>query len=98
MHFVVIRERGAAWNSSREMHEQEEWAKHAAFMNDLVSAGFIIFGGPLGDGSRILLVVDAEGDEAIRESFEADPWTRMQLLSIVAVDRWQILLGDLGKR
>lgn len=40
------------------MAEQEKWGEHAAFMNALVKDGFIVLGGPLGDGTRILLIVD----------------------------------------
>ncbi len=60
MYFAVTRERGGAWDGSRVMPDQQEWGKHADFMNDLVSTGFVILGGPLEAGARILLVVDAE--------------------------------------
>ena len=35
MYFAVTRERGEAWDGSRSMTEQENWAEHAAFMNAL---------------------------------------------------------------
>ena len=51
-YFVVTNEHGSAWNESRSLIEQEGWAEHAAFMNKLVDEGFIVLGGPIGDGSR----------------------------------------------
>ena len=56
--------------------------------------GFIVLGGPLGDGSRVLLVIEAENEEEIQTRLDADPWTSMGLLFIASVDRWEILLGN----
>jgi hypothetical protein len=35
------------------MPEQEKWVEQAAFMNALAEDGFVVLGGPLGDGARI---------------------------------------------
>jgi uncharacterized protein YciI len=75
------------------MIEQDEWAAHAAFMNALVDDGFVVVGGPLGDGEHTLLMVDAASEHAIHERLATDPWTPMGLLSIVDVQPWRILLG-----
>jgi uncharacterized protein YciI len=75
------------------MPEQEKWAEHAAFMNALAEDGFVVLGGPLGDGARILLIMDANSEEAIQTRLAADPWTPMGLLRIAKVERWEILLG-----
>jgi uncharacterized protein YciI len=91
--YAVIRERGSAWDVSRSMREQEKWAEHAAFMDGLDEAGFVIMGGPLGDDEEVLLIVNAENEEAIHARLAADPWTPMDLLRVRNVKRWQILLG-----
>jgi uncharacterized protein YciI len=75
------------------MPEQEKWAEHAAFMNALADDGFVVLGGPLGDGARILLIIDADSEGAIQTRLAADPWTPMGLLRIAKVERWEILLG-----
>jgi hypothetical protein len=75
------------------MREQEQWDEHAAFMEALVDDGFVVFGGPLGDGSQILLIVDAEGEPEIDARLADDPWTPMRLLRIARIERWEILLG-----
>src|SRR2546428_12785505 len=93
-YFLVTRERGPAWNRSCSMREQEEWAGHAVFMNKLAEEGFIVLGGPLGDGSRILLVVRADSENAIETLLSADPWTPMELLKIAKIEPWEILLGN----
>ena len=76
------------------MHEQDEWDRHASFMNELVASGFVKFGGPLDDGQEILLLVHAESDAEIIARLDEDPWTPMGLLEIVSVKRWEILLGN----
>jgi hypothetical protein len=75
------------------MREQERWDDHAAFMDGLASDGFIVLGGPLGDGSRFMHVVDATGEPEIEERLAEDPWTPMGLLRLASVEPWKILLA-----
>lgn len=92
-YYAVTRERGANWNADLPMRQQEQWPEHAAFMNALVDEGFIILGGPLGDGQKVLLVINAESEHAIAARFADDPWTAMGLLRIATIERWEILLA-----
>lgn len=91
-YFVVVRERGVAWNPSLPMAEQELWEAHAEFMNELVDDGFVVLGGPVGNGDRVLLIVDAASETELRARLAGDPWSP-QLLTIASVERWTILLG-----
>ena len=75
------------------MSEQAGWQEHAAFMNALVNAGFIVLGGPLGDGHALLLLVNAQNMEAVGEQFASDPWTAVGLLRITKIEPWDLLLG-----
>ncbi len=77
------------------MEEQEQWPEHARFMNELASSGFIL-GCPLGDGERILLVIEAESAEVVSSRLAADPWSATGLLEIVGIDPWSILLDGRG--
>ena len=43
-------------------------------MDKLVDAGFVILGGPLGDGTWILLVVEAADQPEIEMRLGEDPW------------------------
>ena len=76
-----------------EMDEQDRWAEHAAFMNDLVASEFVVLGGPLGEDGHVLLIVDAPDEEAIPARLAGDPWTAMGLLEVTRVESWEILLG-----
>jgi len=90
--FAVVRVRGAAWQSDRPMREQQAWSEHAAFMNGLAASRFIVLGGPLGNGERVLHIVEAESERAVRERLAHDPWERMSLLRTDSVESWDVLL------
>ena len=91
--FVVIRSHGQAWQPNLPMRGQAAWDAHAAFMNGLAADGFVVLGGPLGDGDRTLLIVEAVSPEAVRSRLEPDPWTGMGLLRTDSITPWQILLA-----
>jgi uncharacterized protein YciI len=91
-YFVVIREPGSSWDRSRPMREQDGWDAHARFMDDLASDGFVVLGGPLGDGTRFLLIIDAESPAEIEARLAEDPWTRTDQLRIANIEPLEILL------
>lgn len=90
--FAVIRVRGTAWQSDRPMREQPAWPEHAEFMNALAASRFIVRGGPLGTGERVLHIIEAPSERAIRERLAQDPWEKMALLRTDSVEPWNVLL------
>jgi uncharacterized protein YciI len=92
---VVLRRRGAQWDPSRSLEDQSGWAEHALFMDELVDAGFVILGGPLADEERVVLVVEAESEDAVRATLAQDPWSETHL-RVDTVDPWTIRLD--GRR
>ena len=93
--FVVLRRVGPRWDSSRLLEEQSGWPEHAAFMDGLVAQGFVVLGGPLADELRVVLVVEAESEDAVRATLARDPWSKTHLV-VESVDRWTIRLD--GRR
>ena len=61
-------------------------------MDGLVDDGFIVLGGPLGDGQRTLHLVEAAGEQEIRSRMAEDPWASMGLLRIGTIEPWQLWL------
>ena len=51
---------------ARPLEEQSGWAAHAAFMDDLVDAGFLVLGGPLEDEERVVHAVSAGSPEEVQ--------------------------------
>jgi uncharacterized protein YciI len=74
------------------MREQVLWDEHARFMDDLVKTGFVVLGGPLEGGRRVLLIVSADDEEALRAKFADDPWIANGMLTISHVEPWTVLL------
>jgi uncharacterized protein YciI len=74
------------------MREQALWDEHARFMDDLVDTGFVVLGGPLEGGRRVLLIVSAEDEAALRARFADDPWIQNGMLTVSHVEPWTVLL------
>jgi uncharacterized protein YciI len=90
--YTVRERRGGPWDWSRDLREQEGFGEHARFMDGLVESGFVVLGGPLAGDREVLLVVDAPGEDAIRERLAEDPWIRSGMLTVTTIERWTILL------
>jgi uncharacterized protein YciI len=93
--FVVQRRSGPRYDPSRPLEEQTDWPAHASFMDGLVDDGFVVLGGPLADEHRVVLVIQAESEDAVRDTLARDPWSGTHLL-VDSVDRWTIRLD--GRR
>jgi hypothetical protein len=73
------------------MEEQSGWPAHAAFMDALVAAGFVVLGGPLAGERRVVLAVEAGSESVVRDTLARDPWSRTHL-QIDAIEPWTIRL------
>jgi uncharacterized protein YciI len=92
---VVLRRSGPEWDASRPLEEQSGWPAHAAFMDGLVDAGFIVLGGPLADEARVVHAVEAESAAAVRTTLARDPWSETHLV-VDTIDPWTIRLDGRG--
>jgi hypothetical protein len=90
--FALTTRHGPGWDASRGIREQQAWDEHASFMDGLVDDGFVILGGPLDDGQRTLLMVEARDEQEVVARMGEDPWALLGLLRIGALDRWSIWL------
>jgi uncharacterized protein YciI len=88
--FAVRLVHGPGWDSSRQIRGQQGWAEHAAFMDGLVDDGWIILGGPVGDGEQTLHVVEAADEDEVRARLAADPWAQAGLLRIGTIEPWAL--------
>lgn len=92
-YFLVERAKGPAWDHEKPRREQAGWDSHAAFMDALADDGFVVLGGPIGegDGDNALLVIDAESESAVRARLGDDPWGE-DMLTIESVRPWSVWL------
>ncbi len=89
--FAVLEERFGAWDWSRDLREQDGFADHAAVMDALVADGFIVLGGPVGEGKHVLLIVDADDSADVHARLAVDPWIG-ERLRVTRIEPWTILL------
>lgn len=92
--FAVRLVHGPGWDPSRRIRDQDGWDEHAAFMDGLVDDGFIILGGPVGEGEQTLHVVEAADENEIRARLDWDPWAAAGLLQIGAIEPWALWLDS----
>jgi uncharacterized protein YciI len=97
MFHVVVRRSGPEYDHARPLEEQPGWDAHAAFMDGLVDAGFVVLGGPLGGGQRVVHAVEAESEDAVRAILARDPWSGSHLV-VETVEPWTIRLDGRGVR
>jgi uncharacterized protein YciI len=91
MFLVTLRRSGPRYDHSKPLEEQSGWPAHASFMDALVDAGFVILGGPLADEDRVVHAVEAESEEAVRDTLARDPWSETHL-RVESVEPWTIRL------
>jgi len=95
-YYAVIREAGPGW-AHGGIAAQPDVGAHAAFMNGLADEGIVLFAGPLAGSEnarlRVLLIVDADHDDEIRNRLADDPWVRTNRLVITSIEPWNLMVG-----
>jgi uncharacterized protein len=90
--FLLFQKQGPSWVPGRPTREQPLWEDHAAFIDPLFLAGYVVMAGPYADYSRALLVVKAKDAEEVRTLFLEDPWAKNGILIPDAVVEWTVYL------
>jgi hypothetical protein len=62
-------------------------------MDKLMADGRVILGGPIGDGTDVLVVVDAADEDDLRATFAQDPWAD-RILRIGRIQPWTLWLDS----
>lgn len=61
-------------------------------MNQLAASGFVVMGGLLENTDEVLLAIEAQTEESLRETLRRDPWSEAGILNVTSVQRWTVLL------
>jgi hypothetical protein len=95
-YFIATNVAGPTWVPARAMRDQDGWAEHAAFVNGLMRDGFVVLGGPVGDGHphRAILIVVSKDEESARDRLKVDPWIRSGILELERLEPWSILVSQ----
>jgi uncharacterized protein YciI len=92
--FVAISSAGPNRDFSKGTREQPFWDEHAVFVDQLVTDGFVLMGGPLVDEGGALLILNAEDENEVREKLKNDPWAKHGIIKLESVKRWQIFIDQ----
>jgi hypothetical protein len=95
-YYLVREAKGPEWDPAVGRREQQGWAEHAKFMDARVDDGFVLLGGPIGDGEDTLLIVDAADAAEARSRLAADPWAET-IPVISSVEPWSVWLGEVPR-
>ncbi|MBK8468964.1 MAG: hypothetical protein IPL45_03975 [Actinomycetales bacterium] len=66
---------------------------HLAYMNGLHEAGTVVMGGPVGDGTRALVLIQAPSETDVQRVIEHDPYTAAGVGADHSVRPWTIAFG-----
>lgn len=87
---------GAAWDDRRGIREQDGFAEHAAFMDQLVDDGVLVIGGPVGDGGYTAHLLDGTEAAQLRARLAEDPWAEDGHLVLGLLEPWALWLVGSG--
>jgi uncharacterized protein YciI len=91
MFLVLVRRSGPQYDLARPLEAQSGFGAHAAYMDGLVEAGFMLLGGPLADEERVVYAIEAESEAAVRATLARDPWNESHLV-VESVEPWTVRL------
>jgi uncharacterized protein len=90
--FVVISSAGSNRDHSKSTREQPLWDQHAAFIDQLVTEGFVLMGGPFIEEGGSMLVVSADNATEVQKKLKNDPWMKHHVLKLESIKHWQIFI------
>lgn len=96
--FALTLVHGPGWDDTRPIRGQRSWPEHAAFMDELVTDGFLIIGGPLDDGQESLHAIEAASEQDVVSRMAQDPWATLGMLRIGSIRPWALWLDSREKR
>lgn len=96
MFLVTLRRSGPEWDNSKSLQEQSGWADHAAFVEGLVDAGFIVLGGAV-DDERVVHAIEAASQEQVQATLAQDPWAYSHL-RFDTIEAWDVRLDGTRRR
>lgn len=91
--FAAIVQRTELWEPTREAHEQDGFAAHAAFVAGLQADGFIGMAGLMVPSNEVLFIFLADSEEEIRERMRHDPWQQDGHARLTRVEEIHIRIG-----
>jgi uncharacterized protein YciI len=90
--YLVFFGTGSSWEPGKASLEQSAFRTHADYLNGIDKRNRLVAGGPLEDYSNILLAVEADSADEVREVLKSDPWLVQDKLRIERIMQWTLLV------
>ena len=95
-YFLCTLTHGPSWDRDRTIRDQDGWTEHAAYMDHLVADGFIVVGGPVGNGDYTAHLIHADDEASVRSRLSVDPWSADGHLTVGLLESWALWLDGRG--
>jgi uncharacterized protein YciI len=93
---IVRWKAGPTWSDGRSPREQPGWDEHAEFIDDLVARGTFVMGGPLGDNTGSVALLEGVGVAEARELLLRDPFVANGVFELDEILEWTIFVDELS--
>jgi uncharacterized protein len=92
---VIVRWRaGPTWRSGPP-DDQPGWDEHAAFVDDLISRGTFVMGGPFADNSGSFTILEGVTEDEARDLVLQDPFVANGVFDLEDVRAWNVYVDEL---
>lgn len=93
-HAVIFTE-GSSWVEGKSWRAQPGFAEHSAYMQRLLMAGKVVYGGPWRDEPGALTILRAASDEEARQIVDADPFVQNGVL-VPDLKAWTVVFDGVS--
>jgi uncharacterized protein YciI len=94
---VVLWRAGPTW-SSGGVREQPRWDEHAEFIDTLIADGTFVMGGPFGDNSGSMSLLEGVDAGEARRIIAKDPFVENGVFVLDDVREWDVFVDELTGR
>jgi uncharacterized protein YciI len=88
---------GPTWTSG-SVREQPDWDAHAEFVDALIERGTFVMGGPFGDNSGSMSLLEGIDLDEARRLIEDDPFMKNGVFVLEEIREWDVFVDELSSR
>jgi uncharacterized protein YciI len=86
---------GPTWTSG-SVREQPDWDAHAEFVDALIERRTFVMGGPFGDNSGSMSLLEGVDADEARRIVEDDPFMKNGVFVLEEIREWNVFVDELS--
>jgi uncharacterized protein YciI len=94
---LVILRAGPSWESGPP-EDQPDWDAHAEWVDSLIEKGTFVMGGPFGDYSGSVNLLEGLTAEDAEQLIATDPFVRNGVFELDSVRDWTVYVDELSAK